>query len=443
MGDGQIRGFRAFVVVWSGQLGSLLGSAMTTFAIILFAWNTTGSATIIAFLGVASFAPVIVFSPVAGTLVDRWNRKRVMIMADLGVASSTAALLALYLAGELEVWHLFPAGVVAGVFSSFHFPAFSAAVTLMIPKQHYARASGMMSLAGSLSGIFAPVTAALLLELVGLAIILTLDLATFLLAIGTILLVHIPQPAATREGLAGRGGFWKETAFGFQYILQRRGLLGLQLTFFAVNLVASFAFILLYPMILLRSGNDQVVLASVLSAGALGQAAGGIVLGLWGGPKRKIHGVLLGMILTSLLGEFFLGLGRELMIWAAANFLGSFFVIIVNGSNQAIWQSKVAPDVQGRVFAFRRLIAQVSAPLAMAAAGPLADGFFEPGMTAGGNLTPLFGWFLGTGPGTGIAAMFVITGLLGALVGATGYAFRDVREVETLLPDHDEMVGGG
>lgn len=434
---------RAFIVVWLGQLVSFLGSAMTSFAIIFFAYNVTGSATVVALVGVAAFAPVILVSPMAGTLVDRWARKKVMILADAGAAISTAALLVLYMTGQLQVWHLYPAAIVAGAFGAFHFPAFSAAITLMISKEHYARASGMMSLAGSLSAFLAPILGALLLQLVGLGLVLAIDLATFAVAVGSVLAIHVPQPAPTEEGRAGRGSFRRETAYGFRYILQRRSLLGLQLVFFGVNLVGSFAFILLYPMVLTRTGNDVVILATVLASGALGQIAGGVFLSVWGGPKRKVHGVLLGMIAASLFGELVLGLGREWIIWAVAYFLAGFFVIIVNGSSQAIWQAKVAPDVQGRVFAVRRLIAQISAPIAMLAAGPLADVIFEPGMQSGGGLAPAFGWLVGTGPGSGMALMFVLAGILGTLVGLGGYAFRSVRLVEDLLPDHDARVAEG
>lgn len=431
---------RAFIVVWLGQLTSLLGSSMTSFALIFFAFQVTQSATVVAFVGVAAFAPAVLFSPMAGTLVDRMSRKAVIILADLGAASSTAAILLLHLTGDLQVWHLYPAVAVAGAFGSFHFPAFSASITLMIPKAHYARASGMMSLAGSLPAFFAPILAALLLTNVGIGAILMIDLATFGAAVGTVFAVYIPRPAPTEEGLAGKGSFLRETAYGFRYILERPSLLGLQLVFFGVNLVASFAFILLYPMILTRTAGDPLVLSYVLAAGAIGQIAGGTFLSAWGGPKRKIHGVLMGMVVTSLLGEVLIGLGRDWIIWATANFLGGFFVIIVNGSNQAIWQAKVAPDVQGRVFAVRRLIAQVSAPLAMAAAGPLAERIFEPGMSSNGALAPLFGGIVGTGPGTGMALMFVFTGVLGAMVGAAGYAFRSIREVEAILPDHEAKV---
>ncbi|MDX1534795.1 MAG: MFS transporter, partial [Thermoplasmata archaeon] len=150
-------GFRAFLIVWSGQLTSILGTGMTTFVVIFFAFQVTQSATVLALIALAAFLPTVLFSPFAGTWVDRWNRKLVLVLADLGAGVSTAFLLVLLLLGRLEVWHLYPAVAISGAFSAFHFPAYSAAVTLMIPKQHYARASGMISMAGSLGMILAPI----------------------------------------------------------------------------------------------------------------------------------------------------------------------------------------------------------------------------------------------------------------------------------------------
>jgi MFS family permease len=173
----------------------------------------------------------------------------------------------------------------------------------------------------------------------------------------------------------------------------------------------------------------------VQSAIGIGGLAGGTVLGIWGGPKRRIHGILLGLTLVTL-GMLLLGLGQTAVFWVPAAFFTVFFVPIINGSSQAIWQSKVAPDVQGRVFAARGMIAQVGAPVSMLLAGFLADQVFEPFMVPGGAGPSLFGWLVGSGPGAGMSLMFVIAGALGMLVGLGGYLFPAVRNVEDLLPDH-------
>jgi DHA3 family macrolide efflux protein-like MFS transporter len=207
--------------------------------------------------------------------------------------------------------------------------------------------------------------------------------------------------------------------------------------FLVGNLFSNLAFAILAPMILARSGNNQLVFGSVQSAGAIGGVVGGLGMSIWGGPKRRIHGVLLGWFCCGLLGQSVLGLGQTLPIWVAGMFLFVFFVPFLNGSNQAIWQAKVAPDVQGRVFATRRLIAWLVSPLARLVAGPLADQVMEPAMAQGGRLAPVFGDLVGTGPGAGMGLMFVITGLLAAATGLSGYLFPTVRDVEDILPDHE------
>jgi hypothetical protein len=299
-------------------------------------------------------------------------------------------------------------------------------------------------MAGALSGILAPILAPIFLGLLGnvqgLATVFTIDIITVLAAVATVAFVHIPRPAETEEGAAGKGSFWTELAYGFRYIFQRRSLLNIQLIFFGVNFVASFAFVLVAPLILTKTDGNALVLGTVLVAGAIGQVVGGAVLGIWGGPKRRIHGVLLGMVLTSLTGTFLFGFGREVIVWSATFFLGGFFIIFINASNQAIWQSKVAPDVQGRVFAVRRLIAQISAPAAFVVGGFAADLIFEPAMQVGGVLAPIFGGILGVGPGAGISLMFILAGIGGVLIGLAGYAFHSVRNAEDILPDHEARI---
>jgi MFS transporter, DHA3 family, macrolide efflux protein len=435
---GQPTGMPGFTVVWLGQLVSLLGSGMTTFAISIWAWQETGQATALALAGFFGFGPTVLLSPFAGAIVDRYNRKLVMMLSDLAAGLSTVALFLLYVSGDLQIWHIYIANAFAGTFAAFQFPAYSAAVTTMLEKKHYARATGMLSLAESASGIFAPLLAGALIGLIGIGGIMFFDIVTFSFAIGALLLVYIPEPQATEEGLRSRGNFIKESFYGFKYIFEKRGLLGLQLVFFAINFIAMFSFILLPPMILARTGNNELILGAVQSIGSIGGVVGGVAMSVWGGTRRKIHGVLLGMVLVSL-SQGVMGTGQSLLIWGAANFMVFFVIPILNGSNQAIWQSKVAPDIQGRVFATRRLIAQITAPLAMLLAGPLADQFFEPAMQPGGALADLFGWLVGSGAGAGMGLMFVLSGTFGVLVGLAGYTISPIRSVEVDLPDYDQV----
>jgi MFS transporter, DHA3 family, macrolide efflux protein len=430
-------GMLGFSIVWLGQFVSTLGSGMTRFALTIWVWQETGEATALAMVGVFSFAPGIVLSPIAGAIVDRFSRKNLMIASDLAAGISTVAILILYSTGNLVIWHLYAAGFFASAFESFQFPAYSAAISTMVDKKHYTRANAMLGLVGSASGIIAPALAGALLVLLGISGIMVIDIATFVFAIGTLLFVFIPDPAETAVGRASRGGLLRESFFGFRYIGTNPSLLGLQLVFFSINLTGTLAMILFAPMVLARTGNNEVVLGTTLMMFGIGGVVGGLAIASWGGPKRRIHGVLLGMILSSLLGQVVIGLGRAVWAWGLGAFLIMFFIPLVNGSNQAIWQSKVPPDIQGKVFATRRLIAQISAPFAMILGGRLADVVFEPGMAPGGTLARVFEPLVGSGPGSGMSLMFVFAGILGALVGLAGYLVPAVRRAEDLLPDHD------
>ncbi len=432
-------GMRAFSVIWAGQFVSLLGTGMTRFAITLWAWQLTGQATALAMAAFFSFAPGILMSPVAGALVDRWNRKLVMILSDLAAGMSTVALLLLSWQGSLELWHIYAAGAFASAFESFQFPAYSAAITTMVDRKHYSRTSAMLGLADSASGIIAPIAAASLYATIGLRGVLAVDIITFTFAVMTVLLVIIPAPARSEEGAESQGSLLKESLYGFRYIVRRRSLFGLQLIFTAGNLLWGLAMVLLSPMVLARTGDNEIILASVTATFGVGGLVGGLIISAWGGPARRIHGVLMGWILSSMFGMLVLGLGQSMIVWAVGGFTVMFFMPLINASNQAIWQSKVAPDLQGRVFAVRRLIAQISSPIALLLAGPLADFVFEPSMQTGGFLAGTLGGLVGTGSGAGMALIFVFVGLAGSLLGLVGYMVPAIRDVETIIPDHQDM----
>ena len=436
----RLSGMFGFSAVWAGQFVSLIGTGMTRFALTIWAWQVTGQATALALVGFFSFAPIVLFSPLAGAIVDRVNRKAVMIASDLAAGLSTVVILTLHITGHLQIWHLYVAGFFAGAFESFQFPAYSAAITTMVDKKHYTRANAMLGMAGSASGIIAPMLAGTLLVFLGIDGVMAIDIATFVFAIAVLLLVFIPQPQETQAGRASRGNLLQESVFGFRYIFANRSLLGLQLVFFAINLTATISMTLLAPMILARTGDNSLILGSVQTLFGIGGVVGGALLSVWGGPKRRVHGVLLGMMFASLLGQIPMGIARGVALWGFGAFCTMFFIAIINGSNQAIWQAKVPPDIQGKVFATRRLIAQISVPIGMILAGRLADALFEPIMASGSLFARTFRPVVGTGPGSGMGLMFVFAGILGAMVALSGYLFPAIRNAEDLLPDHDAVA---
>ncbi|MCK4832091.1 MAG: MFS transporter, partial [Anaerolineales bacterium] len=369
-----------FVVIWIGQVVSILGSAMTGFAVTIWVYEGTEKATALALTAFFFTTPLLLLSPLAGVLVDRYDRKLMMILSDLASGLTTIAVLILHSTGNLEVWHLFVTNAISGAFQTLQWPAYSATISLMLPKEQYARANGMLELAGSGSRVFAPMLAGALLIPLGLAGILIIDIATFVFAIGALLCVKMPQPTVSAERRSGQGSVLEEAIFGFRYIIERPGLLGLQTVFMLGNFFVTVPLVIFAAMVLARTGNDEMALGSVLSAGAIGGIVGGLAMTAWGGPRRRIHGVLGGWALTGVLGIMLVGVGRSLPIWIAATFAVNLMGPVINGSNQAIWQTKVAPDVQGRVFSTRRLIAWLVTPISSLLAGPLADSVLEPAM---------------------------------------------------------------
>lgn len=435
----RLSGMRGFVLIWFGQLVSMLGTGMTNFALSFYLFQKTGQATALTIAIFCFVAPSILLSPLAGALVDRSNRKFVVIITDLAAGVVTIAWLTIVLtSGELALWQVYLGNIITGAFNAFQFPAFSAAVTLMIPKAQFGRAAGMMDFAGAASGILAPALAAALLGPIGLAGIMAVDVVTFVFAILAVLMVHMPQPEAEPqpEG-AARPSLWQDSLYGFRYIRARPSLLGLQFAFTALNFIAAFGGVITVPLILARTGNSATTLATVQSIAAVGGVTGGLLMSTWGGPKRRVRGVLLGMSAESLLGPVVFGLARAVPGWVFGSFMSQGWIPIINGSNQAIWQAKVPPAVQGRVFATRRMIAQFSFPIALLFAGPLADRVFEPAMQSDTWLAAVFGPLVGTGAGSGMSLMVFLSGLLGVAVGLVGYMVPAVRNVEDILPDFD------
>jgi MFS family permease len=432
---------KTYLIIWFGQLVSRIGTAMTRFALIVWAYERASqegnTATAVALIGFFAFLPLITVGPLAGVWVDRLPRRMVMLVADGAAGLMTLSLLALHGAGELAIWHIYVAEFLTGVFETFQAPAYTAASTLLLPKEHYARGSGLRALAQNGAQVLAPILAGLLFYAGGLTGVLLVDLATFGIALVTLLSVSIPE--VTRNDPANRAGaegLFSELWFGFRYIWQRPGLAGMTFAFTGMNFFAALTYFSLLPvMILARSGGNELALATVQTSLGLGGVAGAVLVSLWGGPRRRIHGVLLAAALSFLLGDLVLALGATLPFWLFGVAVGALFVPIIGASNDSIWQEKVHPAWQGRVFAAKNTWGQALVPLGYILAGELADRWFEPAMQVGGSLAGGFGWLVGTGPGAGIALMFVVTSLAGAILTLGFYLIPAVRNVEETPAD--------
>jgi MFS family permease len=353
-----------------------------------------------------------------------------MMVSDLTAVLATGMIFTLNIFGVLQFWHLYIASILYGLGNTFQWPAYSAAISTMIPKEQYSRANGLMSLMEAGPGVLAPILAGVLYPMIGLTGLLGIDVATFFIAISALAVITIPKPQTTDEGEKARGGMLKESWAGIQYIFQRPTLLGLQLIFLFGNLFTGIGFAVQAPMILARTDQNSLIFGSVQTAGAIGGIIGGILMSSWEGFKNRSRGVLIGWSLVGISAMGLLGIGRGLTLWIPAMIISGILNAMINTSNQAFWQAKVAPDLQGRVFSSRRLIAWISQPVAPLIGGALADFVLEPAMNFHGALAPFFGWLVGTGPGAGMGLLFVFCGLLVTLIGISGFFFPALRNAD-------------
>jgi len=426
------RGMATFLVVWTGQVVSVLGSYLTGFALAVWIYQQTGSATYFALITLVTTLPGMLVLPLAGALVDRWDRRWAMILSDGGAGAATLALALLIWRGHLELWHVYLLISIISSFSALRWPAFTAAITMMVPSRHLGRANGMTQLAEAAAQILSPLLAGTMVMSIGRQGVVLIDFASYLVAVVTLLVVRMPRPPATAEGAAAHGSLWREARSGWSFIRRRPGLLAVLVLFAVTNVGTGLVQVLLSPMIL--SFASPAVLGRVLTVAGCGMLAGGLTMSVWGGPRRRVVG-LLGLLLLQGVILPFGGLRASALLIAAGAFIYMFVVPILIGTSQALWQSKVAPDLQGRVFAVRQMVAWSTLPLAYLIAGPLADHVFEPLLAAGGPLAGSVGRIIGVGKGRGMALMFILIGLFIVLVVAAASRFPRLVRLEAELPD--------
>jgi MFS family permease len=424
---------RTFFIVWIGQLASMLGSEMTNFAITIWAWSVTQQATPLSLILFFTQTPKVIAALFAGVLVDRWDRQKLMIVGDILAGCSTIAILFLFLSDRLEIWHLYLTSAVNGLFGFLQSLAYSASLSAIIPQQHYTRATALNSVQMSSAYIFAPALAGTLYPIIGLTGILSIDIVTFFIAISTLSIVCIPQISQTR--IIHHPNIKQDLTLGFRYLLKSPSLLAILLFLLIENLIENINFAILPAMILARSHNDPTVWGKLLTSFGIGGVLGAATITIWGGFQRRIHGLLLGSAVWKL-GLITLSVTQIMFVKIAAALTSGFCSPFPDSSNQAIWISKVQPDIQGRVFAARDLIAQIAIPLGAASAGILGDRFFEPAMRNGGSLAKIFGCIFGNEIGAGMALMITLFSSCGFLLALGSYAFPLLREVEEIIPDY-------
>lgn len=428
--------FKTFVVIWIGQLVSIIGTSLTSFGIGVWVLKETGSVTQFSLIMMSATVPAILISPFAGVVVDRWKRKWVMVISDSLAGLSTFAIFLLLLTNSLEIWHIYIAAAVASFSSAFQSPAYQSSISLMVPKAQLLRANGMVQLAEASSIVIAPLLAGFLVVEVGIKGIIIIDFVTFLVAITILLFTKIPEVNKTKE-TSEQLSFFRDALYGWKYIMDRPGLKGL-LVFFAVsNLLLGYFNVLLQPLIL--SFTNEKVLGATLSFAGIGMLVGGIIVSVWGGSKKRI----LTVMISGVLGGLFLsltGIRPSPYVVAIGAFMMFLLIPFANGASQTIWQSKVAPNVQGRVFALRRMIGISLSPVAYITAGPLVEKIFEPFMQGSGKVATMLQSVLGSGSGRGMGLFIVIIGIVWTVSTIIILVHPRVRHIEKELPDEIDEV---
>lgn len=428
----KFRRFTAFLTIWLGQLVSQVGSGLTTFALGVWVYSQTNSVSQFAVVLLSGTVPATVLFPFAGALVDRSNRRLVMIACNLALTINSMVLIGLLWSNRLEVWHIYIAVAVASLVNSFNWPAYSTIIPLLVQKKHFGRANGMMQGAEALAQLIAPVVAGILVVTIKLRGVLLIDCATFVFALLTLAVVSVPAVSNSEEEGAERKSLLREAAYGWSYIASRAGLFGLLMFFAFSNFLTGAIEVLVQPLIL--SFASPAALGRVLSIGGSGMLVGSIVMSIWGGPRKRVLGIL-GFHLVGSLGFMFIGWRPSLVLITISAFVVFFCMPIINGSNRTLMNTKVEMGAQARVFAVSRMMTSLAQPLGYLIAGPLADKIFGPMLAPNGVLAGSVGRILGTGPGRGIGLVFVLVGVLATAATVSGYLYRPLRLMEGELPD--------
>lgn len=408
---GEKRLMRRFFVIWGAQACSLVGSALVQFALVWWLTIETGSATVLAFAIMMAMLPQIVIGPFAGVLVDRWNRRHVMIFADAGIALATVVLIVLFAAGIIEVWHIYVVMFVRSAGGAFHWPAMTASTSLMVPKRHLARVGGLNEAVQGAVSIAAPALGAILILAFPMWQVLSFDILTAAVAIVPLLLVKIPQPARAPDSDAGRPSVLEDMKDGFRFIRAWKGATAILLMAMTINLLVAPAITLIPILVRSYFGGDVVEFATMEVAIGLSFLLGGIGLGVWGGFKSKIMTMLVSGVLSGV-GIVVVGIAPPDALYLAivGMFFAGFTSAILNGALLAVLQISIPPEKQGRVFGLLGSLSMAMTPFGLAVAGPVSDLI-------------------------GIQVWFIIAGIGLSAIMAVGFFIPSLRQMENAVLD--------
>jgi len=418
------REMRSFLILWFTQALSGLGSAMTSYALVIRSYMDEGSALKTALLMVCSYAPYVLLSVFAGALSDKWNKKRIMLVSDLVAALTTVYILYLIRTDSLKMIHLYLVNIVSGLMNTFQQPASEVVITSILPRKHYQRVGGLKYLANSASSILTPVLATAVLAFGGIESVIAFDLFTFVIAFLSLLfLIRVPEiEKQERE----KESLLKSAAAGIRYLKKERGILSLILFLAGINLVASM-YNAAFPAMMLSVGGETAM-GVVNTVTGVTMLLGSIAASFVKTPKSRVKAIWLCLMLSMCTENLFLALGKNLYVWCIGAFLGWISIPLMNANLEAVMRLTIPVEIQGRVYAARNSFQFFTIPVGYLLGGFLVDAVFEPLMAKTGGNT-VWNTLFGTGKGSGCAMFFFILWLMGILV---CLLFRKNKEIAKL-----------
>jgi MFS family permease len=427
---------KTFYILVITQTLSLIGSRMTSIAVGIWVFARTGQASPLLLTSFFTELPGILFGSLAGVVIDRWDRRLVMILADIGQAVGSLLLMASFLSGRFEIWHLYAIASFQGTFSTFQGPAEDAATTMLVNETQRERANAIKQISFPLAGVIAPVLSGTIYGLVGIGGIIGIDLVTFMVAVAAALFLRIPHPKQTKEGQAMQGGFWQETLGAFHYLSKRRVLLVFVVFMAFINFMLNGPLELTLPYLISVIGSEAQA-GSIMGVMSLGAFAGASLIAAWGGTRPRMNTILPALLLAGMMFLFY-GTFRSPLLLGTSLFLLLMPLPVMNALYMSIMQVKTPPDLQGRVFALVAQLGFLGSTASFALTGYLVDQVINPAI--GSPAWSAFEPVVGDGPGAGMGLVQVVTGVVILLVTLGVYGSTAVRQFEMHLPDYEAIA---
>ncbi len=424
------KSFKKYIILWLSQSVSGLGSSMTGFALVLWAYGQSHSAMSVSLMSFCNYVPYIILSLFVGEFIDRHKKKTIMLVSDSIAAVGSLAVLAFLFAGNLAVWHIYVINVVIGITNAFQQPASAVATGLLVPKEKISNVSGMNSFSNNLIVVFSPMLAAFLFAAGGLSLILVIDLASFVFAFCVLLFfITIPEQRRKETHSSPFAGI----AEGFAFLKKEKGILYIMLTMALINFFSRLTYEnILSPMILARSSGNSIALGTVNACMGIGGIVGGIIVSVKKESSHKAVSIYVSAALSFLFGDLMMAVGKNVFWWSVAAVAASLPIPFIMANQDTILYRKIPETMQGRVFAVRNAIQYSTIPVGIILGGYLADYVFEPFMSSGNRLVEMLEKIVGSSAGNGMAAMFLCTGICGFTVSIASCFNREIKKLNSV-----------